>query len=157
MQGHAKKCVEQYCELANKTTQRLYKVSTPCIDDHHFKEEEMKTLGEMAKSVISNSSDMLVLGTYWKTWYSVVSEQSCTIDYEMDQSLWQTTESIELLHSSRMWIQTVLLCGWYCKKMQAQTVSRLRFCQRSWGLKIYFGWNIVRLWKSYSWSDTLDV
>ena len=33
-----RKCVEQYCELANKTTQQLYKVSTPCIDDHHFKE-----------------------------------------------------------------------------------------------------------------------
>ena len=41
MAGHAKKCVERYCELANKTTQQLYKVSTPCIDDHHFKEEEM--------------------------------------------------------------------------------------------------------------------
>ena len=38
--GHAKKCVERYFELANKTTQQLYKVSTPCIDDHHFKEEE---------------------------------------------------------------------------------------------------------------------
>ena len=35
MEGHAKKCVERYCELANKTTQQLYKVSTPCIDDHH--------------------------------------------------------------------------------------------------------------------------
>ena len=38
MAGHAKKCVERYCELANKTTQQLCKVSTPCIDDHHFKE-----------------------------------------------------------------------------------------------------------------------
>ena len=38
--GHAKKCVERYCELANKTTRQLYKVSAPCIDDHHFKEEE---------------------------------------------------------------------------------------------------------------------
>ena len=34
--GHAKKCVERYCQLANKTIQQLYKVSTPCIDDHHF-------------------------------------------------------------------------------------------------------------------------
>ena len=45
MEGHAKKCVERYCELANKTTQQLYKVSTPCIDDHHFKEEELKSVG----------------------------------------------------------------------------------------------------------------
>ena len=37
MEGHAKNCVERHCELANKTTQQIYKVSTPCIDDHHFK------------------------------------------------------------------------------------------------------------------------
>ena len=48
MAGHAKKCVERYCELANKTTQQLYKVSTPCIDDH-FKEEEMKSVGELSQ------------------------------------------------------------------------------------------------------------
>ena len=48
MAGHAKKCVERYCELANMTTQQLYKVSTPCIDDHHFKEEETKSVGELS-------------------------------------------------------------------------------------------------------------
>ena len=49
MESHAKKCVERDCELANKTTHQLYKVSTPCIDDHHFKEEEMKSVGELSK------------------------------------------------------------------------------------------------------------
>ena len=49
MEGHAKKCVERYCELANTTTQQLYKVSTPCIDDHHFKEEELKSVGELSQ------------------------------------------------------------------------------------------------------------
>ena len=49
-EGHAKKCVERYCELANKTTQQLYKVSTPCIDDHHFKEEETKSVGELSST-----------------------------------------------------------------------------------------------------------
>ena len=49
MEGHAKKCVERYCELANKTTQQLYKVSTPCVDDHHFKEEELKSVGELSQ------------------------------------------------------------------------------------------------------------
>ena len=59
MVGHAKKCVERYCELANKTTQQLYKVSTPCIDDHHFK--------RIVTCMLSNCSEMLILGTYWKT------------------------------------------------------------------------------------------
>ena len=49
MAGHAKKCVEEYCELAKRTTQQLYKVSTPCIDDHHIKEEELKSVGELSK------------------------------------------------------------------------------------------------------------
>ena len=49
MEGHAKKCVERYCELAKKTTQQLYKVSTPCIDDHHFKEEAMNSVGELSQ------------------------------------------------------------------------------------------------------------
>ena len=44
MAGHAKECVERHCELANKTIRQLYKVSTPCIDDHHFK--EMKSVGK---------------------------------------------------------------------------------------------------------------
>ena len=49
MAGHAKKCVERYCELANKMTQQLYKVATPRIDYHHFEEEELKSVGELSK------------------------------------------------------------------------------------------------------------
>ena len=48
--GNEKKCVERYCELANKTTQQLYKVSIPCIDDRHFKEEETKSVGELSNT-----------------------------------------------------------------------------------------------------------
>ena len=61
MAGHAKKCVERYCELANKTTQQLYKVSTPCIDDHHFKEEEMKICWRIVTCMLSKCSEMLYL------------------------------------------------------------------------------------------------
>ena len=49
MEGHAKKCVERHCEPANKTTQQLHKVETPCIDDHQFKEEEIGSVGEFSK------------------------------------------------------------------------------------------------------------
>ena len=37
MEGHARKCVEWCCELANKKTEQLYKVSSPCLDDHQIK------------------------------------------------------------------------------------------------------------------------
>ena len=73
MEGHAKKCVERNCELAHKTTWQLYKVSTPCIVDHHFKEEEMKSVGEW-----SNTCSQIVLncliGKNWTTRYFMVSE-----------------------------------------------------------------------------------
>ena len=49
MEGHAQKRVAKYCELANQTTQQLYKVSTPCLDDHNFKEEELTSVGELSK------------------------------------------------------------------------------------------------------------
>ena len=54
MEGHAKKCVERCCEWAKKTTQQLYKASTPCIDDHQSKEEELKSVGEMSKVCSQN-------------------------------------------------------------------------------------------------------
>ena len=44
-----KKCVERYCELANKKTEQLYKVSTPCLDDHHLKKEELESIRELSK------------------------------------------------------------------------------------------------------------
>ena len=77
--GHAKKCVKRYCELANKTTQQLYKVSTPCIDDHHFKEEETKSVRELSH----------VFKLFWsaETWhelgdrYFMVSKQARTISH----------------------------------------------------------------------------
>ena len=49
MEGNAKKCVEQYCELAKKTTQQLYKVTISCFDDHQSKEEELASVGELSK------------------------------------------------------------------------------------------------------------
>ena len=44
--------------------------------------------GRIVKSMLSNCSEMLVIGTYWTTRYSMVSEQTCTIDHKMDQRLW---------------------------------------------------------------------
>ena len=65
MEGHAKKCVERDCEFANKTTQQLYKVTTPCLDDHQFKEEETGSVGEIVKIMRSNCHEMLVFGSNW--------------------------------------------------------------------------------------------
>ena len=49
MEVYAKRCVQRHCELANKTTQPFFRVATPCLDDHQFKEEEMGSVGELSK------------------------------------------------------------------------------------------------------------
>ena len=87
-----------------------------------------KICWRIVKYMLSNCSEMLILGKNWTTWYSMVSEQTCTIDHEMEQSMWQTIISFDLLHSLQEWIQTILSCGKHCKTVQIGTFSRLRLC-----------------------------
>ena len=105
MEGHAKKCVERYCELANRTTQQLYKVSTQCIDDHHFKEEEIEIRGRIVKSMLSDCPKMLLLGTYWKTRHSVVSQLETSVVPAMPCKIMKNCGS-----SGSDKIQTKLVC-----------------------------------------------
>ena len=49
MEGHARKCVEGYCELANTEVEQHYKVASPCLDDHQFKQEEVESVGELSE------------------------------------------------------------------------------------------------------------
>ena len=154
MEGYAKKWVERYCELANKTTQQLCKVANPCLDDHQFKEEELGVCWRIVKSMLSNSPKMHVF------WHALVDQtfyETCTCCHQMDQSLRQTPESFDFLYTLHEWIKAILSCGKHCKTMQIGTVSRLRCCGRSWGFKIHFCRNIVRVWKSYICSNKLDV
>ena len=62
MAGHAKKCVERYCELENKTTQQLYKVSTQCI--------VMTTTSKKKKQNLLENCQMHALKLFWNayTW-----------------------------------------------------------------------------------------
>ena len=100
MEGHAKKCVERYCELAHKTTQQLYKVSTPCIDDHHFKEEELKSVGELSKvcsQIVLKCLYLARVGRPDILWSVNKPARAVT---KMDKSLRQTPGAFDLLHSS---------------------------------------------------------
>ena len=86
MAGHAKKCVERYCELANKTTQQLYKVSPSCINDHHFKEVAMWNPKHSAKYV-------------WRTGTSASSTARAVTSYEMIRQRTRSTSSLFLTSS----------------------------------------------------------
>ena len=48
-------------------------------------------------SMLPNCSEMLILGTYWTTWHSMVSQQACEISHKMDSGrlgLFQTLLAI---------------------------------------------------------------
>ena len=102
MESHAKKCVEQYCELTNKTTQQLYKVYSPCIDDIISKKKNKNPWKNCQK---------YALKLFWNacTWH--------VLEDLMFSGQWtifarsKRLARFDLLHSSHMWIQTGLLCG----------------------------------------------
>ena len=101
MEGHAKKCVERYCESADKTTQQLYKVSTPCIDDHHFKEEELKSAGEMSdvcSEIVLTCLYLARMGGPDILWSVNKLARAIT---KVDQSLRQTSSAFDLLPTLR--------------------------------------------------------
>ena len=78
-EGHVQKCVERFCELANKVEQ-LCKVSSLCLDDHQCKQEDLESVGE--------SSQAHTL--FWNDchWHELVDLTSCGHSTSLgDQSL----------------------------------------------------------------------
>ena len=73
-----------------------------------------KICWRIVKYMLSNCSEMLILGKNWTTWYFMVSKWARTIHNKMFQSLWQTSESIDFIYSSHEWIHPILSCGKYC-------------------------------------------
>ena len=66
---HGRSC-QEVCgnDIANwrtKPTEQLYKVSTPCIDDHLFKEGELKSVGELSEVCSQIVFEMSLYGTHW--------------------------------------------------------------------------------------------
>ena len=49
MEGDAQKCVARFCELVNKKVEQLYIDSSPCLDDHQFKQEGLESVGELSE------------------------------------------------------------------------------------------------------------
>ena len=60
MVGHAKKCVERYCELANKTTQQLYKSIYSMHRCPPLQRRRNKICWRLVTRMLPNCSEMLV-------------------------------------------------------------------------------------------------
>ena len=123
MEGHAKKYVERYCELANKTNQQLYKVSTPCSDDHQFKEEELKSVGELSKV----SSQIVLKCFTWHVLEDLIFYGHWTNLHDRSQNgprlvtndsfVWSLTFIIHVItHNIVMWETLQNSADWDCFK-----------------------------------------
>ena len=111
MEGHARKCMERYCELANKKTEQLYKVFSPCLDDHQIKKEELENKGalsEVCSNIVLKCLYLARIGRLDILW-SV--QQTGTICHKMDSSMQQTIGTINFLHSLHKWLPPILSCG----------------------------------------------
>ena len=114
MERRAQKCVERYCELANKKMKQLYKVSSPCMDDHQFKQEELESVGQLSEGCSKIVLKCLYLARIGRP-----------------DIVWSVNE---LARSVTQWTQA---CDRRLAKLISyihhtnESVSRLRFCWRS--------------------------
>ena len=156
MEGHAKKCVERYCELANRTTQQLHKVSTPCIDDHHFKEEELKSVGELSKVCSQIVLKCLYLARIGRP--DILWSEN-----KIARSITKRTKACDKrLTHSMSYIQHTSEFKQYCHVGNTTQQSRLGFFQDSdfagdRRLEINTGRNLMHFWKSHVRANKLDV
>ena len=157
MEGHAKKCVERYCQLANKTTQQLYKISAPCIDDHHFKEEELKSVGELSKvcsQIVLKCLYLARIGRPDILWSVNKLARSITKGTKTcDKRL---SRLFSYIHHT-MWIETVLFCGNTAKQCRLGLFQDSDFAGDLEDSKSTSCAKFVRFWKSYICSNKVDV
>ena len=114
---------------------KYYKVSSPCLDDHQFKQEEPGSVGELSQVCSQTVLKLFVLVTNWKTDILWSVNKLARAVTKMDSGMRQTIGKTDFIHSSHIWIQTVLSCGQHCSALCTWFMSRLRLCWRPWRLK----------------------
>ena len=77
VEGDARKCVDRFCELANKKVEQLHKVSSPCLDGHQVIQEELESVGELTQVCSQIVLKCLYHCTNRKTRHSVLGQQTC--------------------------------------------------------------------------------
>ena len=156
VEGHAKKCVERYCELGNKTTQQLTK------SQHHAL---TTTNSRKKKWDLSENCQRFAHKLFYACTWPALAD---LIFY----GLWTNLLVLSLrgpepvTHAWHVWSRTFIThvnsnnlfsCGKYSTTMQIRIISGLRFCRRSRRLKINIRWTPVHFRKSHVRGNKLDV
>ena len=143
MEGHARKCFKRYCELANKKMEQLSKVSSPCLDDHQFKQGELESVGELSEVCSQIVLKCLYLARIGRPDISMVSEQNCSFNHQMDRSFWPTFRLVDFIHLSHEWLSSMLSCGKHSSALQIGFIPRLWLACDLEDSKSTSGWSLV--------------
>ena len=130
MEGHAKQCVEWYCELANQKVEQSYKVSSPCLDDHQFKKGRTWISGKIIWNMLTNCVEILVLGTNWTFWLVVGQSTNWLVQspnglkHVTDvQFVWfRTFIKFGITDKIVMWVTRHSTVDWHCSKTRTLLV-----------------------------------
>ena len=102
-----------WCDIANWRTEQLNnytKYQRHALTTINLKKKKWDLFWRFVNMWLSNWSEMLVFGTNWNAWYSMVCEQICTWCHQMNQSLWQTFSTFALfLHHTSEFKQSCLV------------------------------------------------
>ena len=129
-EGHAQKCVEIHCELAKKKTEHLYKVSSPCLDDHNFKKEELETVGELSdvcSQIVLNTCMWLELAdlTFFEPYTSLLARSPNGHELVTDvQLVWYLIFITRMtIDNIVMWVIPLNTADEVCSKTQISLVT----------------------------------
>ena len=159
MEGHAKKCVEIYSELANKTTEKWIIESRDAMHGLSSIWRRRKWISwRLIHCLLTNCSKMSIFGSYWcrPVFLRYVNKFACALmkwSKACDKRLARLISYIH--HTCKFW--AILFCGTHSTTMQIRIVSRLWFCRRPWRFQVNISWNSVHFRKPNINANKLDV
>ena len=92
-----------------KTTQQLNKISIPCIDDHNFKEEETKSVGELSHVCSQMVLKCLYLARIGRPDILGSVHKLARSINKMDQGMWQTPKSIDFTFFKHVNVNNIVM------------------------------------------------
>ena len=141
MEGHAQKCVERYCEVANKKVEQLYNVSHPCLDEHHFKKEELESVGELLEVCAQTVLKCLYLARIGRLDILLsVNKLARSVTKWTQACDKRFATFISYIYSSHEWLSSILSSGKHGTTLQTWLIPRLRLCRRLWEFKVNLRW-----------------
>ena len=123
MEGHARKCVERFCELANKKVEQLNKVSNHCLDDHQFKQDELEAAGELSEVSSQIVLKCLSLERIGRTSLLDQSPNGHKLVTDVWQDKFHTFITQVTTDNIVMWVTQLSIVDWVYSKTQILLVT----------------------------------